>query len=256
MARLLFTALVLIILPIPPAPASAQIPVTVRGRVVDATTRDPLEGARVLTSDSSSFVFTDSLGLFTIRIRNGLPLAVYVNQLSYFSQRFDLGDQATTRVSVLPLEPNPIALEGFEVVEESRLLRVIRTLKRRRNAYPSSVRAFERIRLERYGGSVWDFVRLNAPDIFRCMDALSGLCTRSRGVSSFQNPFPEVAVLVCVDRWESWGAVSELSSMDIQDVALVEIYARGRGSIRIYTPFYLADAANRNLFVANPYGCG
>jgi hypothetical protein len=60
-----------------------------------------------------------------------------------------------------------------------------------------------------------------------------------------------------VDGFESFGAINELETIDIRDVALIEIFARGRGSVRIYTSRYLASAAGSGRNVATPlwFGC-
>ena len=239
------------------SPLSAQVGIVIHGRVEDSSTRDHIAGARVLSPDSSSVVVTDSLGQFAILIDPDEVLAVHVEQYGYQSQRFDLGEGAAARISVLLLEPAPIELEGIQVVEESALAEVLRDLRGRRNSYLGSVMAFDRPRLERYGaGSAWDFVSMRAPRVFECSSALSGLCMRGRD-RTFRDPFPEVPVRVCVDAWDSWGAAGELRSLDMQSVALVEIYSQGRGGIRIYTAAYLAHSAITGRNIATPlwFGC-
>ncbi len=239
------------------SPLAAQVGVVVHGRVEDAATRDHIAGARVLSPDSSSAVFTDSLGQFAILMDRTQRPAVLVEQYGYQSQFFDLGDEASSRISVLLLEPAPIELDGIVVVEEAALAEVFRDLRGRRNSYLGSVMAFDRPRLERYGGgSAWDFVTMRAPRVFECSSALSGLCMRGRD-RTFRDPYPEVPVRICVDAWESWGAAGELRSLDMQSIALVEIYSQGRGGIRIYTAAYLARSASTGRNIATPlwFGC-
>ena len=118
---------------------------------------------------------------------------------------------------------------------------------------------FDRARLTRFGagGSALDFVRLRLPLLFECNTGLSGLCVPGRG-RSFRSTNPEDPLRICVDAWESWGASSELQSLDMQAVALVEIYSRGRGGIRLYTAAYLAASASaRRNVAAKPlwWGC-
>jgi len=236
-------------------PAQAQVGVVVMGRVEDAVSRVPVVAARVVAPDSTA-VFTDSLGTFAILVRRDVPLEVTVEQYGYQFQRFELGDDAPTRISVLLLEPAVIELEGISVVEESALERTFRRLERRRNAYPGAVAAYDRERLARFAGAgtAWDFVNMRFL-VFRCSVGRSGLCVRGRGRTP-QNPFAEDPVRVCVDGWESWAAVSELSSLDMSIVALVEIYGRGRGGIRIYTAGYIASSASADRNIALPFGFG
>jgi hypothetical protein len=231
--------------------------VAVLGRVEDAAARVPLAGARVLGPDSAA-VFTDSLGNFAMLMPRDTPLHVTVEQYGYQSQRFELGSDPPTRILVLLLEPAPIELEGITVVEEAALERTLRGLARRRNAYPQSVSAYDGERLQRLAGpgTAWDFVNTRVPGMRDCSIGRSGLCVRGRG-PTFQNPFPEVPITVCVDGWESWGAVSELGSLDMSIVSLVEIYNRGREGIRIYTAGYIASAARTGRNIAAPlaFGC-
>lgn len=251
------------------APACAQE--LVRGRVEDAVSREPLAGARVVAPDSSA-VFTDSLGIFSIRIHGDAPLFLEVTQYGYAFQRFEIPPESTSRTSVLLLEPNPVELEAIETVAESAIARLVTGLDNRRNAYPGSVQAFDRARLDRFAaaGSVWDFVnsrtRLRECDAFgepevydpnrlgvgnvmlhEWMRRRSGICNIDGG-----------GVSVCVDGWDSWAAMTELESMDIRSVAIVEIFGRrGSGGSRIYTARYLLSMASRgrSLFAPIELGC-
>lgn len=210
---------------LPAAPVGAQVPTVLFGRVEDAFSRAPIAGARVLSADSTSAVFTDSSGEFAIQIDRADLLSLHIEQYGYLAQRFDLPEDAQASISVLLLEPVPIELEGIKVVEESALTELLGDLRGRRNSYQGSVSAFDRERLQRYaaGGSAWDFVRMRAPRVFECNSGLSGLCVRGRS-RTFRIPNPEVPVRICVDAWESWGAISELETLDVAAVALVEIY--------------------------------
>lgn len=247
-------------------PAPAQVPVIVNGRVEDAYTRTPIAGARVQGPDSSA-VYTDSLGVFALPIRGGGPLWARVAQYGYEQQRFDFPAETQGRVAVLLLEPVPIELEAIEVVSESALADVFSALRRRRNSYQGSVQSFDRARLDRFApvGTAWDFVSQRATGLHECdawrMDfqrwngVRSGVCVRGR--ATLNNPYPEIPVLVCVDGWESWGAVSELESLDIRGVAMVEIYRRGAGGVRVYTAPYLTLLASRGQTIMPPleFGC-
>ena len=225
--------------------------VLIHGRVEDAASREALAGVRVISTDSLTSVLTDSLGAFTLQMRPGGTFAVRAERFGYLSQQFDLGEDATSQLSILLLEPEPMTLEGVTAIGESVTSVAVRKLIGRRNAYSGATMVFDRVDLERIApfGSVWDFVRRRAVQVFECDAAASGLCTRDRGRRS--------PVQVCVDGRESTDAVAELSSMDIQAVALVEIYAQGRGGIRVYTPWHIVISAHKGRNIATPlaFGC-
>ncbi len=103
---------------------------------------------------------------------------------------------------------------------------------------------------------------MRASGIYECdrssgmgLASWSGVCVPGR--SSLNNLFPETPVLVCVDGFASFGAVSELETIDIRNVALIEIYSRGRGGVRIYTAPYLGATAGQGRNIATPlwFGC-
>ncbi len=159
--------------------ASAQVPpVVLQGRVEDAVSRNPIVGVRVFTADSSSVVVTDSLGAFALPLEPGAPFTFYARRLGYLPERFDLDDAASTSISVLILEPDPILIAGIEalvlsdaeaVVLIERMEVLEQRIEDRRNAFPESVIAADRIDLERFAvGSVLDFVRTRSPMIAPC----------------------------------------------------------------------------------------
>jgi len=248
------------------APVSAQ-DVLIQGRVEDAFTRMPVAGARVFAPDSSA-VFTDSLGVFAVTVDESAGLFVRVSQFGYVQQRFDLPAAARGRLSVLLLEPIPLELEAINVVSESAVERMFRDLRARRNAFQGSVMAFDHARIQRFGqvGTAWDFVVARASGLHECdgfgdrsperwLASRSGVCVRGR--PSINDPYPEIPVLVCVDGFESFAAISELETIDIRTVGLIEIFARGRGSVRVYTSRYLAASAGTGRNIATPlwFGC-
>jgi hypothetical protein len=242
------------------APSSAQVGVVIHGRVEDATSRAPVAAAHVLATDSPAAVLTDSSGGFAILLPRGPPLSIRVERYGYLTQSFDLPGTASSSISVLLLEPAPIELAGIDVVEEAPVAELFRDLRRRRNASAGSVMAFDAARLDRLGrvGTAWDLISSSLPRLFECSASRSGLCVPGRGVT-FRNPVVEASVLVCVDGRESWGAVSELQSLDLRAVSLVEIFNRGAGDggIRVYTPAYMTRSARtrRNLAFPVEFGC-
>ena len=71
-------------------------------------------------------------------------------RIGYLPDRFDLEEEAPSRIVVLLLEPSPVELEGITAVDEAALTVLVEELERRRNAYPSAVSVFDRAGLERF----------------------------------------------------------------------------------------------------------
>lgn len=224
------------------APLAAQVPVVIQGRVEDASSRAPVAGARVISADSSISVLTDSLGSFTLPLPSANELAVHVERIGYLAQRFDLPAEAPFRITVLRLEPAAIELEGVTVVSEAAIEVLVDNLERRRNAFPGSMRAYDRAWLERFApiGSIFDVVRQRIPGMFPCQYDTGQMCIRGRG-ATFSNPFPTAQLTVCIDGWKSIAPVSELNSIPVEAVALIEFY--GRSGVKVYTtPWILTRA--------------
>jgi hypothetical protein len=226
-------------------PATAQVATVLYGRVEDALTREPLENVRLFAADSSSAVLTDSLGVFALPLGPDVPLAILAARLGYLEQRFDLPPEATTRESVLLLEPMAIPLAGITVEEEAAIATLVGGLENRRNAWGfGSVFAFDRERLDRLSpiGSVWDFVRQSRPLFRECPERFGHICVPGRS-RTMSNPNPFDPVTVCIDGWLALVPVSDLAVLNIGDVSLVEFYDREQ--IRVYTAEYLLIRARR-----------
>ena len=234
---------------------TAQDPSILYGRVQDAVSEQPVADARVLATDSSAMVFTDSLGTFAIEAGPGARPTVIIDKLGYMTGEFSLAG-TDGQFYVIPLEPAPFVLEGVEAVSQSSVTRMVLDLQRRRNSYQGAVRVLDRTRMEGYtdGTTAWDLIRQRVPTLLEC-DSRSGLCMRGRA-RTIRNPFPIVPVFVCVDQWQSFGAIAELDRLSQLDIAMIEIYSRGRGGIRVYTTEYLAHAARTGRFIATPLGFG
>ena len=242
-----------------PAPVAAQATV-IQGRVEDALSRIPLPDVTLFSADSSRAAVTDSMGAFVLRLPAEAPLTVLVERVGYQTSWFHLPESAAERRAVLRLEPEPIELQGIEIVGESAVTETLEALERRRNGYFGAVSAFDRLRLEELAGfgTVSDFVRREAHYAYPCHQSASGLCSlERRGRRSIPLPPTQRHVRVCLDGRESW--LAELDALDIESVALVEIYRRGRGGIRVYTPGFITAMARRGRTIssASPpeYGC-
>jgi hypothetical protein len=218
---------------------------TIRGRVEDATTRGPIEGARIFKDDSTSVAVTDSLGQFELAVTSASPWTIHSDRFGYLSQHFDLAAAAGSPRCVLLMEPAPFVIEPLTVEVEAAIDRLVRNLEARRNSFPSAMKALDRRWIERFGprgGSALDLVFQSDRRLFECSADQSQLCTRGRFIT-FRDPYPENRLLVCVDGWLSLAPVNELNTLPTEAVALVEVYARSQ--IRVYTAQYLLSRARR-----------
>lgn len=203
-----------------PSPVSAQNPsnsVVIIGRVEEALSREPVGRASVVSGDSTTTVFADSLGNFAIPLDSTPPYVVRVAQFGYETTTFELPSSAPSSLAILILNPAPLAVEGVTVVAETALSNLVERLEQRRGGYFGSVRAYDVDRLLSEGpGSAMDFVRQRSAGVSECFSNSLSLCRR-RGSR-------EVRVLLCIDDIESWGPVADLESIPIEEIFLVEFY--------------------------------
>lgn len=231
--------------------------IVIYGRVEDADSRDPVEGARVLSPDSSSVVYTDSLGSFAVLLPAGGPFVVEVARLGYLSQRFALDEDAPSRLSVLLLEPAPIAIEGITVEVQSELSELVQNLERRRNAYAHAMSAFDRADLDRLAsvGSIADFVHRRVPRLRPCSSDPFHMCGPGR--PNFRGPHPRVPVTICLNGRVAF--FEELEALPSDLVVLVEIYGGGMRPKRVsvYTRRWMISSARKGRTNVTPYimGC-
>lgn len=240
-----------------PAPGAAQIASVVHGRVEDAVTTRAVAGAWVRSEDRAAAVRTDSLGAFVIALEPGVPLVLDVEAFGYRVERFELDEGATERISVLRLEPEAMEVEGLHVLAESALEVVLSDMKGRRAAYPGAVTTLDRTRLELFGDmTLWDLIRSRVPSLWPCDESWSGLCARGRG-GTIENPNPIAPVQVCIDDRRSWSAVADLEELTARDISVLEIFGRGHGGIRVYTPRFIVLSVRdgRNITAPLASGC-
>jgi hypothetical protein len=226
----------------------------IHGRVEDALSLEPLAAARVLSADSSSAVYTDSLGAFTISLPGAGPLAVWAERFGYASDRFDLAGDARSQLFVIRLEPAPIELEGITAEAEAAISVLVDNIENRRNSYPGPVRAFDRPRLDRLAqpGSVYDFLSSRIPRLTFCDRDAFRLCVYGR-FRTFRDPRPLVPLEVCVDEWTSFLPAAELRNISMQSVSLLEIYP---GHVRVYTTDWMLSRARRQRTRVMPLQMG
>mgnify|MGYP004108025775 CR=1 FL=1 len=208
---------------------TGQDRVLLRGRVIDEQTRSPIEGAIVMPIGSLSGYMTDSLGLWVLEVdpsRFGYPISV--EQLGYSHVEATLAPTAPEEFTTVKLPPNPVALEGLQVL-------VDRFERRRRFSY-GSVRVLDQARLLRSGGSAYDLVRREVPFARPCPADSNKLCAMRRG--------RRITVSLCIDEVPAWGGAAELDTYDPSELYLVEIYGRGQ-QVRVYTRWFVEQAMRR-----------
>lgn len=197
--------------------------VQLRGRVIDEQTRNPLEGAFVAQAGSLRGYMTDSLGLFVLEVApggGGYPLTV--EQLGYSTLEVTLGPTAHEEFTTVKMRPNPIAVEGLQVLVDR--------FDRRRRFYFGSVRVLDQTRLLRFAGTAYDVVRREVGFMTACVSSPDELCTIRRG--------RRTRVEVCIDEMPTYGATSALESYDASELYLVEVYNRGQ-QVRVYTRWFV-----------------
>ena len=241
----------------------AQIPTVVYGRIEDSITRDPVVGAQLFSADSTRHQDTDSEGEFAVQLPPDAELVIRVERQGYQTQSFALPENAAERITVLLIEPNPIEIVGVEAVTESRMQELMSALTQRRNAFGGAVRVMERDEIARFANfaTMWEFIRARLP-ITECGKPPSGLCVPGRVVpfdrnyrepmTPFDDPIPgrpQEPVPICVDGRLSTDSETELKSLDRDNVAMLEIFDRGRHVIRFYTPEYLQTLARAGVAV-------
>lgn len=256
-----------------PEPLSAQQfapdDVVLFGRVEDAVSGEPVAGAVVISADSTAAVLADSAGEFVLPLSRAESYVLLVEQLGYAPTTFELSESAPSRISVLAVQPAPLALEGVTVVGESDLEALVRRLDERRTSYSGPVRSFDRERVRRFGADdALDLVLRGEPRLRLCHDGDS-LCRRTRGGTFSVEPFSYEEFLVCIDEVYSFAPVSDLSSISIEDVAMADFYgpqAFGTstsprltptvGQVRIYTRQWMAMQAGRpRAMMPVEFGC-
>lgn len=208
------------------APAAAQETtgsrVDIAGRTLDRATGQPVANAFVGVVGTRRSTHTDANGQFVLRGLDAGRHSVAVELLGYAADTLTAVFEAGASPLEVLLTPDPIVLEGLQVMND-------RLLDRRRSV-ATSVRAFDAERLRSSG--VWDlrdFVRLQ---VFTrpCPNPLMGdICIARRGRA--------VAPSVYINEARVAGGLEFLIGYPPEEIYLVEIYSGGT-HIRVYTNWY------------------
>jgi hypothetical protein len=203
------------------------------GRVIDATTGTPLVGAFVHLEGEDWGVLTGEEGTFRLPgVREGV-LPVVVEQLGYGKEVHTARFGADSPPVLLALDPDPVLLEGIQVVTDR--------FERRRKALAVPSLAFDREDLVTSPAfNLLDFVAartLLRP--VRCGSlSFDGICAHVRGSLR--------PVSVYVDEAPVLGGLDYLEMMDPHEVQRVEVYRSG-AHIRIYTQAFMERAGKIRL---------
>lgn len=207
-----------------------------RGVVLDAATRNFVEGARVLLEGSRGGTLTDSLGAFEVVTKLGSQ-RLTVEQYGYEAVVISvIVDGAPREPFEVALQPKPVMLDGVTVVAE-RLETMQRRLRSRRRAAAVSVRDFDLDRLmTSHSWDMEDFLRFEASvHIVSCArGSISSRCVLRRGSRSAPKIYVDEAPIV--------GGLDQLASYTPQEFFLVEVYAGGL-VIRAYSHWFMERMA-------------
>ncbi len=222
--------------------AAAQGADTVRlvGIVVDARSEGGVPGAFVAVAGEDQGVMTDAEGRFRGLHAPMGPVVLQVQALGYGAELITVSVERSTDAVVLELEPDPIVLEGVEVMHDR--------LQSRRNAVGVSVRTYDEERLARSGSAdVLDFLRQESTLwVAGCQDDVSAAggfeplehCAWVRG--------REVRPTVYIDEIPVPQGLDQLLTYRPWELHLIEVYQGGR-HIRAYTHQFMERVAERPM---------
>ncbi len=203
------------------------------GRVIDATTGAPLVGAFVHLDGENRGVLTDAEGRFGLPgVFNGMN-TVGVEQLGYVDYVETLALPEEAGPVLFALEPDPILLEGIQIVTDR--------FERRRMALAIPSQAFEREDLiDASSFNVLDFVRTRSfLWTVRCNPSfMDSTCAYYRGRLQ--------PVSVYLDEMPFIGGIDLLTTMHPQELHRIEVY-RGGTHIRLYTEQFMKRAGRTRL---------
>ena len=225
-------------LPISDSPLAAQDEepenaAAIIGHVVDAQTETPLAGVWVSVEGSDWGSFTNNEGRFLLPEVEAAGHAIRVEQLGYRTVYFRVDATQSGTPVLIRMEPDPILLEGLEIVTDR--------FQRRRRSVAISVRAFDQEDLANsFHWSLASFLASRAASVFPCRNPrlFSDACVWARG--------REMSAAIYVDEAPIMGGWMYFESISPHELYMVEVYGRGR-QIRAYTHAFMKRAAGTRL---------
>lgn len=199
------------------------------GVVIDAGTDNPLAGAHVSVRASDWGSLTTDNGRFLLCEIGAGNHVVTVERLGYVTLESWIEADASGDPVALHMQPDPILLEGLEVITDR--------FERRRRAVATTVRAFDQEDLASSGyWSAADFV-----------DRQTGVMTTPCGINRCVYYRGRVVnPRVYLDEFPLIGGWSHLETIPTSELYMIEVYRRGT-HIRAYTHNFMKRAARVRL---------
>lgn len=228
-----------------PAPVRAQKAPrrTIVGRVVDRTTGRPLAGASVALESLDRDVVTDTAGRFVLRNVPDGTHALVVDVIGYATGVTAVEVSEAMGQLLVGLEPNPVMLKAVTVMADR--------FRARRNAVPTSVRAFDRgTLLASSAPTATDFV-LERAMLMRTSCGGWGGARSGFGLTAFGELScvyvrgRPMSPTVYIDERPAFG-LDELAMYRPDELFLVEVYGSG-AHIRAYTTWFIGRSAKIGL---------
>ena len=200
------------------------------GTIVDAESREPLEGVVAWLPARGRGAPADTLGRFTIeRVAYG-PQVLQIRRAGYGAQLLPVTFGPDWDGIEIALEPDHLVLSALPALT--------RRLRGRRNAYPRIVTTHDTQRLTGSGADdVRDYLsRYTLTRVIPCSgSARSFWCIELGG--------RPVEPAVCIDGWLEWGGLDLLQQMGPEQLHLLEVYESNGRIIRAYTHDYVESLA-------------
>ena len=210
-------------------PACEEGQARIVGMVIDANTEAPLSGAFVSVAASDWGSLTTGDGRFLLCEIGGGTHILTADRLGYGDFTVPAEANESGDAVVIRMEPDPILLEGLEVVTDR--------FERRRRAVATSVRTYDEEALASSGyWSVADFIDSRAGVM--AMPCGAERCVYARGA--------RVRPRVYLDEFPLIGGWMELETIPTSQVYMVEVFGGGR-HIRAYTHAFMERAAKIRL---------
>ncbi len=207
------------------------------GQVIDARTGTPVGGARVSAVGSDWASLTNATGRFALRDLDPGIWNVQVENLGYTARVVEIRVPTDGSALAIELEPDPIVLEGLEVVT--------RRFETRRRAVGVAVNAFDSDDLAVSADrSVAEMLQMRFGLMpARCTDGGNG-CVWLRGRSV--RPEVHIDEAPMLEGWEV------LDLFRPYEFHMIEVFQRGR-HIRAYTHAFM-ERASRVRYLPIPIG--
>jgi hypothetical protein len=238
------------------APPEGPRRLVIPGRVLDATTGEPLAGAVVRLTDGDALAVTDSAGSFVLR---AIPPGTHpwqISRLGYATWNEDVQVEPEDEEFTIRLLPRPRVLEGLVVVADR--------LGDRRATSGMTVELLEHSEIVRTAGSdLYIFLqsRLGVP-LVPCGSSVQEVANRGR----VHAPVPadpvhsgdevekncawvrnrRVEISVFIDEQRATDGLSQLRATPPADVHSIEVFSGG-SMIRVYTEAFVQRAARDGL---------